>query len=254
MGLRQLTKPGYWVPFEAAKAVAAKFCWHIRYVLVPVFGPDFISMCTRPEDSGFLNLCVGHSIIQHCTDRATIMHTQSRKSSRFASPQIPSAFVDLPVWPPKPIRPKPEKALDEESGYGTDSDRSDNYPGSPYSTISSGWTPVNTPVLKALEQFSFPRAKVTSSAKFSVTSNPNLRHEKKQAKISTKRTLLEGNLDSEEGAAVNSSSACGSLTPKRRKISGAMTTEMAAGVLLELNVADATLNEHKMFRRRRASA
>lgn len=43
-------RTGYWMPFEAAKAVAATFCWKIRFVLTPLFGLDFPSMCIPPSD------------------------------------------------------------------------------------------------------------------------------------------------------------------------------------------------------------
>jgi hypothetical protein len=35
------------MPYAAAKAVAAKFAWPIRHLLVPVFGPDFLDMCVK---------------------------------------------------------------------------------------------------------------------------------------------------------------------------------------------------------------
>ncbi|KAK4695796.1 hypothetical protein P7C71_g2017, partial [Lecanoromycetidae sp. Uapishka_2] len=256
-----ISAQGYWVPFEAAKAVAARFCWKIRYVLVPVFGPDFVAMCLKPDEPGFQNLSVGSSIIQRCTERATIMHAQSRESSLAVSPRTPTAFVDLPVWPPKSLRPKPKKAMDEESGYGTDSERSENYRGSPDSCNTSGWTPVNSPSLKGMQHYRFPpRTNITSTPRETVTSYPFLRNLKTKTK---KRPLPQSeDTSDDEGPPTYSSVYAPSTpepvyapsTPKRRKVSGAMTPEMAARTLLMLNMADATLGERKVTKRRRASA
>ena len=183
------------------------------------------------------------------------MHAQSRESSQAVSPRTPSAFVDLPVWPPKSLRPKPAKAMDVESGYGTDSDRSDKYPGSPYSCGAIDWTPVNSPTLRTLESYRFPpQTNVTSTPREDVTSYPALRSLISKAKRPTKRPPPVDDDTSEEGSVSDRSSVDVAPTPKRRKISGAMTPEMAARTLLELNMADATLGEQKVLKRRRASA
>ncbi|CDO54252.1 hypothetical protein DV495_001045 [Geotrichum candidum] len=44
---------GTWVPFEIAKALAARTCYYIRYALVPVFGADFPDTCLKPDEPGF---------------------------------------------------------------------------------------------------------------------------------------------------------------------------------------------------------
>lgn len=44
---------GTWVPFEIAKALAARTCYYIRYALVPVFGADFPDSCLKPDEPGF---------------------------------------------------------------------------------------------------------------------------------------------------------------------------------------------------------
>lgn len=233
-------------------------------MLVPVFGPDFVSMCLRPDEPGFSNLGVGNSIIQRCTERANAMHAQSRESSLAVSPRTPAAFVDLPVWPPKSLRPKAKKAVDAESGYGTDSDRSEKYPGSPNSCSTSGWTPVNSPALQGLEHYRFPpRTNVTSTPREIVASYPFLRNLKNKTKKSVKRPLPQDDDTSEDECPPNYSSVYAPstpepvyapATPKRRKVSGAVTPEVAARTLLMLKMADATLGEGKLTKRRRASA
>ena len=154
MCANSLTVLGYWVPFEAAKAVASRFCYDIRYVLVPVFGPDFLSMCATPDQEAWMNLSIGRSVIQHCTEAATAYQAQSRESSMAISPRTTSACTTS-IWPAKPtLRPKSHTIMDFESGYATDSERS-VYPDSP---ISSEWTPVNSPRQKDL-----PPINVTST-------------------------------------------------------------------------------------------
>ncbi|VEU21778.1 DEKNAAC102302 [Brettanomyces naardenensis] len=44
---------GTWVPYSVAKTLASKFCYTIRYALIPVFGPEFVDMCLKPDEIGF---------------------------------------------------------------------------------------------------------------------------------------------------------------------------------------------------------
>jgi hypothetical protein len=62
-----LEAQGYWVPFEAAKAIAAKFAYPIRYLLTPIFGHDFPATCVSPDDPQFRNYKIDPSIVQICT-------------------------------------------------------------------------------------------------------------------------------------------------------------------------------------------
>lgn len=54
------------MPFQAAKALASTFCWEIRYALTPLFGPDFIAQCTRPDDPIFKRYEISPSVVQAC--------------------------------------------------------------------------------------------------------------------------------------------------------------------------------------------
>ncbi|QPG74940.1 hypothetical protein FOA43_002278 [Brettanomyces nanus] len=44
---------GTWIPYSIAKVLASKFCYSIRYVLIPLFGEDFVELCLKPYDRGF---------------------------------------------------------------------------------------------------------------------------------------------------------------------------------------------------------
>lgn len=48
---------GTWLPYQLCKILASRFCYHIRYNLVPVFGPDFPKSCLHPSQEGFGVLC-----------------------------------------------------------------------------------------------------------------------------------------------------------------------------------------------------
>lgn len=65
-----LTASGYWIPYAAAKAVAATFCFSIRYALTPVFGMDFIDMCVPPDDTKrFGSMMIDPEITRVCTEQ-----------------------------------------------------------------------------------------------------------------------------------------------------------------------------------------
>lgn len=245
---------GYWVPFEAAKAVAARLCYHIRYLLVPVFGPDFIAMCYQPDDLDFQNLSVDQEIIQRCQKGAAALQVQSRASSAASSPQTPTAYASLPLWPPaKSLRPKPSKATDVESGYGTDTDRSETYASSLGSSTNNNFTPVNTPktsVFGGYQNTSTANVTSTPRAKISSVKSP-------KTKTSKRKRTKETPCDFEAASHQSSPESQGPL--KRRKIlptgisNGMMPEIGAAYTLIQLNKADAIL-ERKLVRTRRASA
>ena len=248
-GYLNLPHIGYWLPFEAAKAVAARFCYEIRYVLVPVFGPDFVSMCKKCGDPEFLKLGVDPNIIARCTEAIKANQMQSRESSISVSPRTHSAYATS-----KSLQPKHAKAMDVESGYGTDTDRSENYPGSPDSFRSIEWTPVNSPRLAHVEAYPFlqrPPRNFTSTPRG--LDSPKASHSKRMA--NTKRGISEIDEASDVGSSSDYSSMDAPASPKRRKRSGDMTPEVgAAYTLMELNMADTTLGERKPLKRRRASA
>ncbi|OQD79038.1 hypothetical protein PENANT_c065G03618 [Penicillium antarcticum] len=71
-----LSAQGYWMPFEAAKALAVTFCWNIRYALTPLFGNDFPAMCIHPNDrKNFGRMVVPPGVIRRATE--TAMHYRS---------------------------------------------------------------------------------------------------------------------------------------------------------------------------------
>ncbi|KAL4737216.1 hypothetical protein BDV11DRAFT_216847 [Aspergillus similis] len=66
-----LAAQGYWMPYEAAKAVAATFCWKIRFALTPLFGDNFPDLCTHPDDRArFGRMVIDPCIVQIATEKA----------------------------------------------------------------------------------------------------------------------------------------------------------------------------------------
>ncbi|KAK6457105.1 uncharacterized protein RJT20DRAFT_1683 [Scheffersomyces xylosifermentans] len=44
---------GTWLPYKLCKILARRFCYYIRYDLIPIFGNDFPDYCLKPSDRGF---------------------------------------------------------------------------------------------------------------------------------------------------------------------------------------------------------
>jgi hypothetical protein len=95
---------GYWVPWQAAKELAATFCWDIRWALTPVFGNDFPQMCTPPHHPSYGNFVISPAIVQFCTDE-TVRFRENKDSYRLFQSKTPSPTVssmrlvfDTPVW------------------------------------------------------------------------------------------------------------------------------------------------------------
>lgn len=147
------------MPFKAAKAVAATFCYNVRHALTPLFGEDFIGLCVHPSDRNFASFRIDSQIVHECTmeTQSWLSRTDARHTptpSLYSSPD-PSAseacatpkFALSAPFRFKKLKPKIFKGTDSESGYGTDSEvASDKFvlspDVSPKTTIPE-WTAVN---------------------------------------------------------------------------------------------------------------
>ncbi|KIW93830.1 uncharacterized protein Z519_05145 [Cladophialophora bantiana CBS 173.52] len=146
-----LVAQGYWIPYDAAKAMAATFCWHIRYALTPVFGKDFPDMCLPPDSEDFGSMQIDPEITKRCALQAR--HYRELESSLVASG--PSSGISSPRTPQTPqvrpqlrkILPKPYNETDTLSEYSTDTSREDEYElsSSPQVAFTNPWSAVNTP-------------------------------------------------------------------------------------------------------------
>ncbi|KAJ5374488.1 hypothetical protein N7517_006494 [Penicillium concentricum] len=77
---------GYWMPYEAARALAATFCWRIRYALTPLFGTDFPAMCIPPTDrTSHGRMIIPSEIVQRATNTSNYYRSLEMKHSTAAS-------------------------------------------------------------------------------------------------------------------------------------------------------------------------
>jgi hypothetical protein len=144
------------MPYEAAKAVAATFCWKMRHALTPVFGLDFPDLCLAPDDPHYGDMMIDHDITKRCTDEAAayrLIELERRNTDARASPGSGS-FPPGPLTPSTPTHPRPYKELRpkalklDTSGYTTEgSSRDEKYQ---LASEKNGhyrnvWTPANTP-------------------------------------------------------------------------------------------------------------
>lgn len=232
------------MPFEAAKAIAATFCYHIRFALTPVFGLEFLSLCILPEDPGFGRMIISSDIVRQCTEVANGFRELSRGTSQVSSPQTPSSG-GFPQWTSKSLRHKPVKILNMDNEYGTDTEHSDKDLNSPQTPVSLGWTALNT--IRRPTSAGFGLYHQPASPQIP---NDSAVPEYSQSRASScseesrglKRSLVERDEDYDEDSPSTHSSEDPATPSKRRKRSTALTTEAkAAYMLMQLSMKDATL-------------
>ncbi|KAL8996080.1 MAG: hypothetical protein Q9169_004319 [Polycauliona sp. 2 TL-2023] len=246
-----LAAQGYWMPFEAAKALVATFCYRIRYVLTPIFGLDFPAQCLPPGSPGFDSMQVTPLIVRKCIMAAENEYGLGPGRQIESRPESPSS-VGARSWTAANIRPKPLK-LDSESGYGTDTDGSDSCVYSPQKPAKYRFkraTPRSSGMPAQYEQ-SYIRAYAPSqTGSESEFSNDCKKRKRKPARCMTEEDD-DPSTDSLENAITRSSSEdIGEVIQ-----APSMAKEMAAKALLELRM-EARVFERKdrATERRRASA
>ena len=244
------------MPYEAAKAVAATFCYNIRYALTPVFGVDFLSLCVKPDDVGFGRMVINRSIVRQCTEAARSFRAISREASLASSPGTPVPSTSYPRWTPKSLRKKAINGMDVESEHSTDSDCGDKYLYSPPNSFNFQWTALNTPRSAHPQHFQLPSPKQTMTPT-SISEDPVSQSSSSggEGRL-TKHTLQEKDEDYDEDDSSLNSSVGVSAAPRRKKKPAALTKEArAAYTLMQLQMADATLGQGAYrTKRRRASS
>lgn len=168
------------MPFEAAKALAATFCWRIRYVLTPMFGTDFPALCIPPTDRArFTRMIIDPEIVRRAAETAnryralelqnyTHSLTGGSENGSTTSPsprrtrELDISFVDS--LPSRQLFPKlPRHRYTDSIGSERDSS-SEPYCVSPQSPTGSTWTPVNRPPPRSSDIV--PRSRVPSPRHF----------------------------------------------------------------------------------------
>ncbi|KAF1834379.1 hypothetical protein BDW02DRAFT_341721 [Decorospora gaudefroyi] len=144
---------GYWMPYHAAKAVAATFCYDIRWALTPVFGNDFPSLCLDPKEPGFAKFLIDPAIVQYCTQETTRFREQGPSYKVYRS-LAPSPIIETsrtylgpsPLAVKGGVKQRRGRPADLDSGYWSDSHQSpDTYLCSPEVSPRTRFTPINRP-------------------------------------------------------------------------------------------------------------
>ena len=239
------------MPYEAAKAVAATFCHPMRYALIPVFGPDFVDLCTQPEDPAFGRMVIDQALVQSCIDNVhhrrepsevpTFSSESFSSSSAHTSPsnQVPRKTE----WTYKPGLRCRTKRLDRyvESGYGTDTDSSDKLAASPSTPAQEIGSSVQhqTPrsVIEGLDRLACSRSTTPASGTVSA---------------GAKRRLSEVGEEesSDDGASTSSSGESTASLPQMDVLS---EERQAACLLMQMRMGDRALTDVHLSKRRRAS-
>lgn len=146
---------GYWVPWQAARELAAKFCWEIRWALTPVFGNDFPQMCVLPDDhSEFGKFVISPATVRFCADETTRFMKESR-SCRIQLPGVDSPKQALgpvfrtPAWQPGSF-PSPsirdgetDTDTHDKADYSSQVSPHSGYSSSRFTSVSRDATPIS---------------------------------------------------------------------------------------------------------------
>lgn len=146
------------MPFEAAKAMAATFCWDIRHILTPLFGANFPSMCVPPAEraQNFDHAIIDPAIVQRATETAhyyrSLEFHSGGLSSGTTSPAMsgPDTVARYGLranedYSRRQIFPKMPRHNYAASVHSTRESSSEPYCMSPTSPARSGFTPINAP-------------------------------------------------------------------------------------------------------------
>lgn len=152
------------MPYDAAKAVAATFCWKIRYALTPVFGVDFPGLCVPPESERFGDMVIDPAITKRCAEQARIYREMESQISRASTVTPTPPTPDTPTYPHRNKLFRPKNLKLNNSAYASDTSSEENYGiTSPEVGYRNIWTPANTPR-------SFPRQDSPSTTMLMTTS------------------------------------------------------------------------------------
>lgn len=253
------------MPFEAAKAVAATFCWNMRHALTPIFGIDFLSICIHPESDRYGDMVIDPAITRRCVEEARHYRVlEARTGPKNPSTNRSPVTPDSPLFPHyvKQLRPKTVREYDSGSSYGTDTDNEARYYLSPRMPPHNTWTPANTPRSTPVQDFRLPSPQEILAG-VSMTSMPAIRdHERSASSRSSspvapaKRRIQDVDEDYDASSLSESSSMGGDEAPKRQKRSESPgPDEKAAYLLMSLSLRKVASDEvERREKRRRASA
>lgn len=153
------------MPYDAAKAIAATFCYKIRHALTPLFGLDFPMICVNPLDKlRYGNMIIDPAIVQKSTKMANyyrMLELRSPALSTLSDPRSNNLSIEQDGTTagifaakkqifPYSHRKHPDSlstTSTASSGCSISPDgyNSDTYCVSPVSPCRNAFTPVNAP-------------------------------------------------------------------------------------------------------------
>lgn len=142
------------MPYHAARAIAATFCYEQRWALTPIFGNDFPSLCVHPKHPNYAKFQIDPAIVHYCAVETKRFATEGSAYRVEAPASLPSKGPGIQFCQQSfSVRITKERKVlpaDLESGYGTDTDRSDPYLWSPDVSPRSQTVPTNNRSLSPL--------------------------------------------------------------------------------------------------------
>lgn len=176
---------------EAARAIAATFCYSVRHALTPVFGHKFPEMCLMPGDEHFGTMTIDPVITERCRKQTEYFREQELESRArdaanltFAHPnsQLGRSLTPFSPTPPKTKSGRSRRHKEEvptytspySSPYMTSAKSDDGYssavstPGPAYRSI---FTPINTPHYPP-RSVPFPERRLPSPSEILAQSTP----------------------------------------------------------------------------------
>ena len=202
------------MPYAAARALAATFCWKIRFALTPLFGDDFVDLCVHPSDPAYKQFIIDPDITKQCEEE--MYAWKNGGGHRRRASKANKHTVNMPLRSESPLRNHVRKArlrglAEHHDGYVSVANQLALYEDTPLNELSlrGHWTAVNSPS--------------SSMVKRKMGKPPSLKRKLFQESMpspttpSTKRTfpkLGEGNQDTETSA----SEVEAMSPPKRREV------------------------------------
>ena len=204
-------------------------------------------------------MVISSDIVRRCTEEASGFRALSREGSMGSSPRTPpSSSKGYRKVSPRSLRPRVAQTLESESGYGTDTDRSDSYLYSPTTSSGSRWTALNTPRSVASQHYQHLTLDQLSTYNSQQKSASTLYEPQSSDDVlSRKRVRSDDDGDDDEEYEEGNSSDHSSLDTPMPDVSKEQSPSLwqerrAACQLLQLKMDDAAIDGDRS-RRRRAS-
>jgi hypothetical protein len=201
---------GYWMPYDAARAISATFCWSIRFALTPLFGKDFPDICKPPGSPEYGKMIVKPEIVQQSTSTANLYRNQELESKTNSQRQHQGQRVLMDVSSSRRggISNATAHTLSKGDGHSL----------STTTTSDNSWTPVNPLSPERTKPVRRSEKMTKTTGMLPPVEEMFRAHHKKMARSSQANPLKRRlNENSTENAAVESSSSSAAAGKSRRE-------------------------------------